>query len=260
MGQWFSRYFKERGAVVTIYGRNAARCRRVAMRLGVGCASSARDAIEGADLIVISVSVQNFAGAVADLGRHVREGQLVMDITSVKVMPVRLMHRHLRHATALGTHPMFGPRAEPKGQNFILTPTNAAERRFASALGPYLRDSGFNVVVISPARHDAIIGRVLSLTHFVGFVTADTWRELGMHRLTRTSSTSFMFLRSFVNSIVDSGPELYSYLQANVPEAASAESLFVRKSAEWARLAREKDERALLKKMTGLREYMRRLG
>ncbi len=260
MGQWFAGYFKARGAQVTISARNASRCQRAARRLGVRCARNSREAMRGAELVIISVTVQNFARVVGEIGKYASKGQRVMDITSVKVMPVGVMHRHMRRATILGTHPMFGPLAKPEGQNFVLTPTNGAERRFASQLGAYLRASGFNVVVMTPKKHDAIIGRVLSLTHFVGFVTADTWKELGMHRLTGTSSTSFMFLRSFVNSIVDSSPELYSYLQANVPTAAKAEGMFVRKSMEWARMAKDKDEAALTRRMTGLRAYMRRLG
>lgn len=260
MGAWFSKFFRRHGSEVVIYSRNAARCRRAAKRLGVSCAKSAADAVNGADLVVISVAVQNVEGSIKGLGRLLKDGQHVIDITSVKQMPVRAMHRYMRNASVLGTHPMFGPAAEPRGQNFILTPTNAAERRFASELGSYLKRYGFNVIIMTPQSHDRMISRVLSLTHFVGFVTADTWKELQMHKMIGMGSTSFRFLKSFVSSIVESSPELYAYLQVNVPDAYDGEQLFARKSAKWASLVKERNGRELQRRMASLRSYMRRLG
>jgi prephenate dehydrogenase len=258
MGQWFAKLFREHGAQVTLYGRNKAKCAGIAKKLGVHSGSIGQG-LSKAQLVMIAVSPQSFGNVAENIGPYIRPGQRVIDITSVKEMPVKAMHRHMGKAITLGTHPMFGPLASPQGQNFILTPTSAAERGFALELEPYLRRMGFTVVLMGPKKHDAAIGSMLSLTHFIGFVTADTWRELGMHSILPASSTSFTYLKSFVNSIVGSSPELYSYLQIHVKHAYVSESVFVRKSKEWAAMVKGRREGRLRSRMAGLRGYMGKL-
>ncbi len=259
MGQWFSKFFMLQGCKVTISSRGYAKCARVASRIGVSAAKSNIDAIKGADLVIISVMMQNFENTVEEISKHLERGQIVIDVTSVKVAPVKIMHRYIKENLVLGTHPMFGPSAEAKGQNFILTPVNGKEKAFALQFSKYLKSKGFNAILMAPSKHDQMIGAVLSLTHFVGFVTGDTWKELRIHKFINTSSTSFRFLKSFVESVVDSSPELYSYLQVGVPGAYSVEKLFVKKSLEWSELTRSKNQKKLERKMSVLRKYVSKL-
>ena len=259
MGQWFARFFSSKGCTVVISGRSRARSVSAAKKLGVIAAKSNREAILGADLILISVMADRLDRVLRDLSPRFEEGQKVIDITSVKSIPVKLLHKHVRKNISLGTHPMFGPSAQAKGQNFILTPTSSREREFANELRTYLRRSGFNVIVMSPQKHDNMIGAMLSLTHYVGFVTGDTWRSLKIHKFMGTSSTSFRFLESFVKSIVDASPELYSYLQVGVPNVHKVENEFARISREWAELTRRKDRKRLKSRMYRIERYLSRL-
>ena len=250
MGQWFSKFFLSQGCTVTISGRRYAKCARVARQMGAAAAKSNIDAIKGADLVIISVMMQNFEDTVKKVSKHLESGQIVIDVTSVKAAPVKIMHRYIKKNLVLGTHPMFGPSAEAKGQNFILTPINGNEKAFALQFSKYLKSKGFNVILMAPSKHDQMIGAVLSLTHFVGFVTGDTWKELMIHKFMSTSSTSFRFLKSFVESVVGSSPELYAYLQVGVPDAYSVEKLFVKKSREWSELTRSKNQKKLERRMS----------
>ena len=259
MGQWFSKLLISNGCKVMISGRRYQRSARIARTLGAFAAKSNEEAIKGADLVIISVMMRDFERTIRKLAPYLEGNQRIIDVTSVKSEPVRLMHRYLGRNLVLGTHPMFGPAAEASGQNFVLTPTNRKEKAFAAEISRYLGRMGFNVVVMSPKRHDQMIGTMLSLTHFVGFVTGDTWRELHIHKFMKTSSTSFRFLKSFVKSIVDASPELYSYLQVGVPDAYPAEKEFVKKSMEWAELARKGNDKKLRAKMSSLGRYISRL-
>lgn len=259
MGRWFSKFFMKQGCSVVISGRRMSQCLKAKREMGVDVAKTSREAIMNADLIVISVMVDRFEKAVQEIAPHIKEKQMVIDVTSVKQFPVRIMHRHIRHGTILGTHPMFGPTANVQGQNIILTPTNPRESALASRLGAYLKRKGFRITVMTPKEHDEMVGVILSLTHFVGFVTADTWKKLGIHRFMGTSSTSFRFLKSFVDSIVESSPELYSYLQVHIPNAHRAERLFVERSRVWSDLATRKKEKELVRMMSDLRSYLDRL-
>ncbi len=259
MGRWFSKFFVGQGCSVVISGRRWSQCLKARRDLGVDAKRDHRDAIKGADLIIISVMADRVGTVAREIGPYVQDGQTVIDITSVKELPVRMMHRYIKHGTVLGVHPMFGPSAEAAGQNMILTPTNGKEARLSSALGHYLRKRGFRTLVMSPRKHDEMIGAVLSLTHFIGFVTADSWKLLRVQRFSGSSSTSFRFLMSFVSSIVESSPELYAYLQVSVPSAYGADRLFMLRAKEWGGLVRSGNKAELIRRMSGLRRYMKSL-
>ena len=261
MGSWFAKFFADQSCSVTISGRSFSKARAAAGRLRIKAVKSNIEAVKGADLVIISVMADTFERVVKEIAPYTTEKQVVIDLTSVKEMPVRLLHKHIRRSRVLGTHPMFGPSVKtPDNQNIVLTPTNKKEKILASDVGKYLRKRGFNIITLTPRKHDEMISIILSLTHFVGFVTADTWQRLKVERYVSSSSTSFRFLRSFVFSIVESDPYLYSYLQAYVPGAASVEKLFTNRSKRWAKLTSEKRTKELARSISSLRSYIQKLG
>ncbi len=256
MGEWFSGFFKGEGYEVVISGRDYRRTAAMSRKLGVKAAKSNPEAVRGADIVMISVLPYSFEHVLREIAPHIRKGQKVIDVTSVKVLPVRLMHKYIKNALVLGTHPMFGPSADRRGQNFILTPTNPKERRYANELGKFLRKRGFNISIMSPQEHDSMIGAVLSLTHFIGLVTADSWRKMGVEKHMRTSSTSFRFLSDFVRSVVDSNPDLYSYLQMDVRDASKAERLFISTAEYWTAMIAKRRRRDFSRRMKALSRYV----
>ncbi len=259
MGRWFAAFLKRKGNTVIISGRDRRKASRVARSIGVEAAGSNIDAVGGADLVIISVLPPYLERVLREISPRLTEKQRVIDITSIKAVPVRLMHRYIKRSVVLGTHPMFGPSADTKGQNFILTPTNAKEKRFARELGRMLSDYGFSVRTTTPEKHDAMIGYILSLTHFIGFVTADTWKTLRMERYINASSTSFKFLLKFAKSVVDSDPGLYSYIQMDVPTSSKAESAFVKQARMWSGIVRKRDRSRFEARMNELSRYLERL-
>jgi prephenate dehydrogenase len=259
MGEWFSRFFKNSGYDVTISGRKYKKSIEVSRKLGVKAVRGNVEAVKNADVILISVLPQHMEDVLKEISPHIRENQKVIDIASVKEVPVKLMHSYIKNAVVLGTHPMFGPSAKKENQNFILTPTNSKERKYASEFGSFLKKQGFSVRVMSPEEHDAMIGEVLSLTHFIGLVTADAWKRMGVDKHMKTSSTSFRFLSDFVKSVVDSNPGLYSYLQMDVKDAEKAERLFIDSANQWVEMVRKKRREEFSSRMTDLSRYVERI-
>jgi prephenate dehydrogenase len=256
MGEWFSIFFKQQGADVVISGRNKAKAAEAAREMGVGYASNNVTVLNNADLVIVSVLPQSFEKVVKEIAPYIAENQQVIDITSVKEFPVAVMHKYIKKGVTLGTHPMFGPTAEKEGQNFVLTPTNKREAKFAREFKSMLSDSGFNVVITSPEEHDRMIAMMLSLTHFIGLVTADTWKQLHVDEHMETSSTSFRFLSEFVKSVVDSNAALYTYLQMDVEKAKDAEELFIKTSIAWRKMIESKNRARFSSKMDDLSRYI----
>lgn len=259
MGEWFSRFFTANGHTVIISGRNRKKCAALSKSVKVFVAKNNVEAVEGADLVIPAVLVGNMPAVLQEIAPHVRDDQIVMDITSVKALPVKMLHRYLKRGKLLGTHPMFGPSAPSKGQNFILTPTNTEERKTAKFVARLLKPGGFNIIVMSPRKHDEMIGIIMSLTHFVGLVTAASWKKLKIERYMKNGSTSFNFLFRFAKSVVDSNPELYSYLQMSVPTVNYAEDIFLENAKKWSDMVKKKKRTEFIADMKDLSDYLDRL-
>ena len=88
------------------------------------------------------------------------------------------MHEYIKDATVLGTHPVFGPGSNGvKHKAYILTPTNAKEKKFAEEFKKWLEQEEAHVFIMSPKKHDELMSVVLGLPHFLGLVACETLLE-----------------------------------------------------------------------------------
>lgn len=194
MGRWFAKFFLEQGYTIVVSDKYQKKLQKLKEELNVEIADNVK-AVESADRILVCVPIDNFEDVIREISTHIRPEQEVMDICSVKEVPVNIMHKYINNAVTLGTHPMFGPGAKSiKGQNFVLTPTNVKERALARDFGKWLENKGANVFLMPPQEHDRIISIVLGLPHFLSYVVCDVLlsrREFKRAKKFPESVTSF---------------------------------------------------------------------
>jgi prephenate dehydrogenase len=253
MGAWFGRFLVADGHEVTLIGRNLQRLEDLKRDIGASVSGSP-DAVAGADLVILSVPIDSFEEVAGEYGRHVSPGQAVIEITSVKVMPVAAMHRHLKTDKVLGVHPMFGPGAQDMtNHNFILTPTNGIESRFAGKVREYIEARGGKVSAMSPEEHDRTMAVVLGLPHIMALVAADTLLKLGdFDRLERLGGTTCRLLMMLADSVLTEDPVLYASIQTNLHGMGGLYELFERNLSEWTDLVRRNDKPGFINRMEAL--------
>jgi len=225
--------------------------------LGVAAASSV-EAVKDADVILLSVPIETFEDIVVELAPHIQPEQVVGDVTSVKVMPVAAMHRHLKTRLVLGTHPLFGPGAKGiTGQNFVVTPTNNEEEALAEKVRDYLETRGARVSLMTPEEHDDKMAVILGLSHFIAVVAADTLISSNkVAQPTALGGITYKVLLTLVESVISENPELYASIQMNLPGVAEIEALFQEQVAEWAEMVRKKDRGAFIRQMKTLKSRL----
>jgi prephenate dehydrogenase len=142
------------------------------------------EAVEGADLVVLSTPVGAMAGvlAAAQTAGMSREA-LVTDVGSVKAAP----HRSLRPLIAagggrfIGSHPMAGSEQGGigaaaaglfEGAACLLTDDEAVGEPFAGRLERFWRALGCRVAWLGADEHDALVGRISHFPHLVAAVAA----------------------------------------------------------------------------------------
>ena len=257
MGRWFASFLLKDGKEVVITGRNESKLLDAKQELGVEVATNA-EAVKRADVILVSVPIDNFEPVVQELQPYINPKQVVIDITSIKVFPVEIMHKYIKTGLTLGTHPMFGPGAKSMAkQNFILTPTNEEERALAQRVREYLLVRGARVTLMTPQEHDEMMAVILGLSHFIAIVSADTLLSLGgLKQRDTISGTTYKLLLTLVESVLSEDPDFYAALQMSLPNMTKIEELFQRSSKTWAELVESKDRRQFVHRMNILRDKL----
>lgn len=259
MGRWFARFLLKDGKEVVISGRNKEKLLEAGRQLGVEVASNV-EAVKSAEVVLLSVSMESFEEVVKEISPYVQPGQIVVDITSTKTIPVAAMQRHLKTGLVLGTHPLFGPGAKSvANQNFVLTPTNEEEQALARKVREYLEARGARVSLMTPEEHDEKMTVVLGLSHFIAIVAADTL--LSSDELKQTEAIggiTYKVLLTLVESVLSEDPELYASLQMNLPGISEKEKLFQEKARAWAHLVESKDRQQFVRQMKALTDKLKK--
>ena len=255
MGVWFAKFCQEKGDSVIIADRKKETLSKLPSELAVETTTDFAKAVQGADNILICVSISAFEEVVKKISSSVREDQVVMDICSIKEFPVKVMHQHIKRGLVLGTHPVFGPGSKGvKHKAFILTPTNAKEQKFAENYRKWLEKEAARVFIMSPKKHDELMSIVLGLPHFLGLVACDTLLEQPDFTQTKkVAGTTYRMLLTLAESTALETPDLYASLQMTLPELGKIEDLFIAKAQEWLDLIKKKDSRAIIDRMDRLK-------
>jgi len=261
MGRWFTRFFKDEGYSVVVSSRTRSKAEALGDEFGAEVADSNVEAVQEADWILLCVSLEGLEPVLKEIGSHVRAGQAVMDIGSIKEIPVQLLHKYVENGVTLGTHPVFGPGAKGVGgQNFVLTPVDEEERSFAAEFKGWLEKRGAEVAVLSPRRHDELMSLVLGFPHFVGLVAGDALvNRSDFVDAKRVGGASYKLLLTLAGAVAAEEPVFYSNLHMSLPEMEQIEGLFLSKVEEWLKLVKTKDCEGFGRKMEDVKKRLQEL-
>jgi prephenate dehydrogenase len=260
MGRRLAIELIRRGQKVILVDCDKTSLQDAGRRLGVQCSECTEDAAY-AGAVILAVPIDRFEETASALAPFMPGGRIIFDITSVKAMPVRVMHRYFPDCLVLGTHPVFGPGVESiSGYNMVLTPTNPAESELAGKIKLMLEKEGVSVSLMTPEKHDELMAAVLGLAHYIALVSGDTLAGLGsLKELMKVSGPTFRALISFIESVAHEDPFLYAAIQLNIDALPDLQSSFINKAIEWAELVKNKNAGGFAIRMADLSERLRQL-
>ena len=233
MGVWFAKFFHSKGYDVILADRKKEKLEKqkdLLVDLTTNFAGSRQDA----DQIFLCVSINAIEEVVKAISPVIHEGQVVMDICSIKEAPVKIMHQYIKGATVLGTHPVFGPGSNGvKHKAYVLTPTNAKEQEFAEQFKQWLEKEEAHVFIMTPKKHDELMSVVLGLPHFLGLVACETLLEQkNLPETKKVAGTTYRMLFTLAEATALETPDLYATVQTNLPELGKIEDTFMAKAQE----------------------------
>jgi prephenate dehydrogenase len=221
-----------REAVVHVYDVRA----RVRALRGIRPSGIAEAASQ--PVVVLAVPISELRGALRAIRPHVRPGGLVVDVCSVKTVPLAWMKRMLPPSVAIiGMHPLFGPDSDTgslTGQRLVVTPSRNGER-WMGRIRALARLYGVRLHVMTPSAHDRLMAETLLLTQYIGRlpggagIPARSW-----------STPSYRYLRLIVRAAVRDSEQLFRDMWRFNPYGARTAQALLR------------SHRALIRKTRGL--------
>ncbi|MDD3043013.1 MAG: prephenate dehydrogenase, partial [Methanosarcinaceae archaeon] len=229
MGQWFTPFFREEGYEVTIWGKGGKV--EIAERLGVPYAFDLEAAISESDIVIVSVPISVTEKTIAETAPKMKEGSLLMDLTSTKVRPLEAMKKFAPAGVeVLGTHPMFGPTIPGiRGQTVILVPGEGYSEKWFPEIKELFERKGAHVQVTTAAEHDRLVSVVQGLTHFAYISIGTTVEKLGfdVKRSRKFVSPVYDIMLDFVGRILGQNPYLYALIQMENPAVLEVHEAFI---------------------------------
>ncbi|MCX7822773.1 MAG: prephenate dehydrogenase/arogenate dehydrogenase family protein [Syntrophobacterales bacterium] len=164
MGRLFRRFFEGRGYTVEIADLDTPK--------------TSKEVIEASDIVVFSVPLHLTVEIIEEHREFLRQDQLVMDLSSLKVEPIRAMLKG--QASVVGLHPMFGGSIPSfVGQTIIACPVRVDMARW-KRLKTEFESEGMVVKECSPEKHDELMAIIQVLFHLTTMIKGRVIRELGV--------------------------------------------------------------------------------
>ena len=178
MGITIAWYLKDFDFDVTVTGRDTIVGKQVSEEIGVKYSNDNKKIVQNSDIIIISVPISSTESVIEELAPFMKDGSLMLDVTSVKEGPSNKMKECLSEGVEyIPTHPVFGPRTTSlKGQIIVLTPIEKG--KWYPKVYKFLEDKGMRIVETTAAHHDEMMGIVQVLTHFSYISTASAIEKL----------------------------------------------------------------------------------
>jgi prephenate dehydrogenase len=255
MGRWFCQFFKERGIEVVGSDIDKNSLEKLKREFQIKIAKDNKEAIRSAKFILISVPPQNLEKVFQKIAPFVKKDQIILDITSIKEKPVKLMHKYFKKNLVLGTHPLWGPNSK-ENLKIVLTPTNKKEREFAEKLKKWFQENNIQVKILSPKKHDRLMSWVLGIPHFVGLVSGSTLKNSNLREVKEFAGPSFELLFDLTKKVVSHSPEVFSELQFSLPQINKIEKNFEQRVKFWREIVKKKNRKKFIEEMLKIKRVI----
>lgn len=165
--------------------------------------------IQKSDIVIFSVPLEFSAKIIEEEIVHaIREDQLVMDLSSLKVKQVAALSGAA--GEAVGLHPLFGPSTDPAGQTIVLCPARAEGDTIESVLSLFA-NMNLNVKMMSAEEHDKLMALLQVVPHLKSYLVADTLKKLdaNIDKIIEVSTPAYAIELDLIGRFLDDSPHLY---------------------------------------------------
>ena len=191
IGSSLARVIRREGLArhIAISTRSPQTLRR-AEELGLGDSYStdAKEAVRGADLVIVSVPVGSSGAVAQEIAPALKQGAIVTDVGSTKGSVIAQMQPHIPEGVHfIPGHPLAGTEKSGPDAGFadlfqnrwcIFTPLPDTDPAALEKLAEFWRRCGSNIDTMDAAHHDKVLAIVSHLPHIIAYNIVGTADDL----------------------------------------------------------------------------------
>lgn len=227
LGKTLIYYFRD-DFNVYITGRDHKKGNVVANELNVNYIESNAGLANISDIVVISVPIQYTNDVIREVAPFMKEGSLMVDVTSVKEGPSKTMAEVLPDTIEyIPTHPIFGPRTT-RLDNQVIVLTADKKGKWYDKVYRYLASKNMRIIETTAEKHDFMMSIVQVLTHFSFISTASAIEKLKVD-ISETEdyeSPIYNLMIDLIARIVSQNPYLTYNIQSMNPNGPKIRNTF----------------------------------
>ncbi len=258
LGNWIAEFLKNRGYDVTITGRNKQTGLSTAKKMGLNYTSNNQEAVLNAEMVIIAVPIESTSDTIKELAPHLKEGSLLMDVTSVKEEPAQVMQEYVSEGVEfLPAHPMFGPRIRSlDGQVVVLTPI--IKGKWYQRVIEFLKSENARIIETSPQIHDKMMSIVQGLTHFtyIGIASTLEKMQVDVKESRKFASPIYSLMLDMIARITAQNPYLCYSIQTRNHYIPQTHNEFINTFKELTDMIRREDKTAFVKAMSKAAKHL----
>ena len=162
MGQILAKDLKSHADVV-IVSRSLEKATQISEELGVR--SGVLSNCKTADIIIVSVPIDNVLETCNELFEIAKPGSLIIDIAAVKNFLEEFSPQIPAKLSYISMHPLFGPEGSFSGNNVLLIPIKA--NKWLPSLQKLLHDLKATSTIVTIQEHDLLMSKIQVAHHFM---------------------------------------------------------------------------------------------
>ena len=233
LGKTLIYYFRDEFDIF-ISGRDHKKGRAVASELGANYIESNAELAKISDILIISVPIQFTSDVIREVAPYMKEGSVMVDVTSIKEVPTKTMAEVLPDTVEyIPTHPIFGPRTTIL-DNQIIVLTADKKGEWYDKVYKYLDSKNMQIIETTPEHHDFMMSIVQVLTHFSFISTAYTFEKLNVDiaETEKYESPIYNLMIDIIARIVSQNPYLTYNIQSMNSNGPKIRNTFVEAVSE----------------------------
>ncbi len=237
MGSFFVRYFLSKGHAVS---GSDVKPGAIASKKFTFFPSNANAAKES-DLVLIASPIEMTVESVNGCLGAMKRGATLVEISSVKGKTLPRLRRLLEGTglRLLSVHPLFGPSLKAASEMKMLVVVSEKGREMALAKRIF---SGATLIPVHEKEHDRVVALILSLTHLVNLLYAQTISKYMTPTDFRKMATPTAAVQmTLAEGVLSNDPGLYSYIQTENQSSAQVIKTFSRELKDVRRMLKAHD-------------------
>ena len=191
IGSSIARAARERGIAKEIAGfTRSAQTRQEAQSMGLADSypGTAREAVNGADMVILCTPVGSFKSLAEEIAPALKPGAIVSDVGSVKSSVAQDVAPHMPDGVHfIPGHPVAGTEQSGPAAGFstlfvnrwcLLTPLPDTDKKAIERLCAFWRALGSNVETMTPEHHDLVLAITSHVPHLIAYNIVATAADL----------------------------------------------------------------------------------